>query len=413
MTAMYIPSDVRMLTFEKESTFGSDPSPSSQATKTKIRAIDAQFVPDKNWINPQLMKLDSIPRGPDAYVAGGLGGKLTFKIPMRGSGGIGVSNDINAANFTRLAQFCGMTVTQKSRIANAVTGAGSGSNQIAVADANAGYLGHGLGCILEQGSVGQMRFVLTKTSNAGTTTSAVNANWSSAPVAQDELSACDTMIPFIGQSTMSATFYLYEGAGTTDKSLYICSGCNGTFKFDTTKAGEIPHVSFDFNVDRWTHTAAHDLVTQGSDAFAAAHPLLNDPFYFGGTRTLTESFGFDPGLKIAPINSTYGTHGREGWVYTTPEPKIDIAPLFDPAHVTLFSSGTASDVMFTSVKDPDECWGVWVRKAQVIKYESVNGGFGHRQSKIDFAVIDPGVSSDTAAAQYPMFAIAVSGYTAP
>jgi hypothetical protein len=399
MTARHIPSDLRGLTFEAEATFSTDPA----GTKAAIRAVDINFQPSLNVIDPGYMKSESIPRGPDTMTIGGKGGKLAFKIPFRGGEG---AESVS----TTLAKACGFAVSSVAAGADKVTGGAAGN--ITVLDGDTALLGVGSAIILNHDATGiaEMRFITGKDAALGTTTATVNANWASVPVALDSLLACDTWKPQHGLaadfSGTTLTFYGYEGGGATSRYRWAFTGCAGTLKIPVVKAGDIPYIEFDFQVDSWSGSEAN--INLAADTLSAAHPVLADPLYFGGSRVATESFGFDPGAKMNAWESTYGTNGREGWNYNGWTPKPEIMPLFDSAHVTAWAAPTTYDVMFASVKDSNQCWAVWCNKCQIKSFEPAAGSFGHRVGKMDLTVLDPGYNGDDTPVILPQFAIAVA-----
>ena len=83
MTMRYIPNNIRGLQYKEQVSWAAgDPG----GNYTAIKAFDIEFTPEVNMIQPGYQKPEGV-TGPDAAIAAGEGGTLTFKTYLRGGAG--------------------------------------------------------------------------------------------------------------------------------------------------------------------------------------------------------------------------------------------------------------------------------------------------------------------------------------
>jgi hypothetical protein len=400
MAVRKIPIDIKGLKFvEQVSWAGGDPG----AGYESLRAFDIKFDATKNMIVPGYQKPESC-RGPDKAIGAGRGGTLTFKTYLRG--GAGAESD-----FTKLAKYCGMTVKNNpDDLAEVVAGSAVGT---LVVDANpTGYdVGDCVCCYDAVNTVCQLRFASSVDHNnpVGDSTITIEPNWIDIPTATDDLYSTDTLTPALGEPAKYICFQAYSGQGATDRMLWTLTGCAGTFKIAATSADALPVVEWSYMVDNWVATEAS--TTQAADTYQPAHPLLGDPFYIGNTATKITSFGFDPGIKLAPYTATEGVQGRAGWLYHGTEPTLEFMPYHDIDWInTYWELDATFQVMLESVKDADEAWAIYIPAVQVLKVSEEDAGNSHAGSKMEFLITDPGTGlEDAAVVNIPLYAIGVTG----
>jgi hypothetical protein len=252
-----------------------------------------------------------------------------------------------------------------------------------------------------------MRMISLLVDNGATLTYTVEPNWATNPTNGDALVAVDTIKPKTGDPTSYLTFRFCQDGGGSDLHKFTLTGCIGSFKI-TTNTDSIPFAEFSYSVDSWV-SAETSLDAVVADTFASPKPMLGSPVYIDNTQTDTESFGFDPGVKHAPVVSTYGTNGRVGWLTVGNEPKPQIKPYWDVDFLTKQSAGTLFGLGVESIKDSNEGWFFYAHKCQIMK-TGVGDIQGIQSSEIDIGITDPGTGTDNSVATYiPQWVIGITG----
>jgi len=400
MTARYIVSEYKALSWVEESTFGTDPGSGYTAMRASNISIPEMI---QEMLSAGFSKSED-ERGPDKAIPGAKGGKFTFDVPLRGGGGA-------ASVLTNLMEHCGTLKTSQVVKTGLIDGGSSTTFYMTTTDCADLAVGQMVMHVPATGtkSMRLITKVITGTPSQSNTYT-VNAAFSTTPSSGDTLAAMDTITPKTGCISKSFTFKVYLGQSATDRLLLSLCGCCISWKLKTTEAKKLPVVEFSVSYDNWTATESN--TTQVADASPVAYPVISSKLYVAGVAADTKNIGFDPGLKLDEYLATSGANGRQNWFASESEPKIDFEPLHDSALITGMSAATIYDLLFESIKDADEAWGIAVHAAQIEKYGLGPDGKLLR-AKIEWGVTDPGkADADTGnsnvTANIPKWAIGIT-----
>jgi len=392
MTARRIISNIAGLTFEEESTFGTDPA----SSPTALRAYNIKFVPSQEMLPAEYQKPEDM-RGQDASIVGAEGGTLTFDVPVRG----GEGSEAPVISLLKRMGATTSTITAGSGVIDSGT-----STTFVVTDAEASTAGFAVGqgvIHVPASGTDSIRFIERVASAAGDTTITVNSAFATTPSSGDSFDGSDTIRPQSGNPDKTFSFTLYQGQGSTDRLKWVIAGCSGTWKLNTVEAGKVPVISFEFQADNWADSESN--TTLADDTLNAAGPVLGDCFYVDGTAVDTRSVAFDPGLEMTAEVSTCGDNGRQNWIFTNSVPKLEINPLHDVDWITKWEGATAFDANFTSYVAADRCWAVWLPSAQLLTY-ALEDSDGIQRATMDIQGMDPGKNTDDA--NLPLWAFMVA-----
>jgi len=396
----HIPTDIVGLQFKEQASFAAgDPG----GDYTALKAFDISFKPGASVHVPAYQKPQGC-RGPDDGIVGGESGVLSFKTYMRGGNG-------SESEFSLLASNIGLDRDAFADDASVIT-SGTTSTLVGL-DADTGVYGIGDAVMTGSGSSDvQIRFVSGEASAGGSTTLTIEPNLTASPSASDSLYAIDTFKPAednLGEPAAYMAFKVVEGGGSTNKHQYILTGCAcSSCKIVVSGPNALPVVEWEYMVDDWA--ASETALTDTADAFAAASPVLGDPFYIDNTATYIRSFTFDLGLKLQEYLATSGTHGRQGWIYVGQEPKVEAEFYWDAGWNTAWLAGTTYQFCFESIKSgtTDEGWAIYIPSVQVINTNPQAVG-DLKGVKPEFLITDPGYNSDGTPVLIPLWGIAVTG----
>lgn len=396
MTTKHIASDLAGLSYGLQPSFTG-----ATTTYTALRAESIKFTPSINQLSPAYQKPEAC-RGPDADIEGAYGGTLSFSIPLRAGAGSG-------APAVALGRYCGTTLHSITAATAHITGGTSVTFTISTANAAAhGLATTSVGALVFHSPTTGTRSVrpisrVSVSSNVMTVT--VAQSFATSPTTGDSLLGFDTLVPTNGSPSKYLSFRDYLGEGATDKLLWTVSGCAGTFKLETTEAGGIPMLSFEYQADRWvdSDTSASTAV-KAADSYSPAKPVLADALYLETTQTDVKSIAFDPGMKLVPLTSTYGTHGRTGWYYIGTEPSLTIDPYHDDDLITAWEAATQKAVLFESLNGSTG-WALYLPETQITAYD-LQDDAGLMRSAMTLKAIDPGKNADNV--NYPLWALGVS-----
>lgn len=400
MTARHIISSYAGLSYGIQPSFTG-----TTTTYTAVRAEGITFTPAINMIPVNYQKPEDV-RGPDADIVGAYGGTLTFTIPVRAGAGSG-------SPFAILAGYTGCTKYSLTQATGHITGGTSTTFTITTANAAA----HGLTtamigvAIFHSPASGtatttkSIRFVTQITQATSVMTVTVNKAFAGTNGAGCSFLGMDTLIPKTGEPTSYLSWCNYLGQGSTDRLLWTINGTAGTWKIGSTDAGAIPMAAFEYSADNWTdaETSASTAV-KAADTFSAAKPVLGDALYLEGTQTDVKSIEFDPGMKLVPLASTYGTHGRTGWFYTETVPVVNFTPYHDVDLITAWEAATQKEVLFESINSSTG-WALFLPETQLTAY-SLTDDEGLLRAGLTLKAIDPGKTATSK--NKPLWAIAVS-----
>jgi hypothetical protein len=366
-----------------------------------MRAESIKFTPAINMIPAAYQKPEDV-RGPDADIVGAYGGTLAFNIPVRAGAGTG-------SPFMALAGLGGCTKYSFTLSTNHITGGSSTTFTMLTANATA----HGIttasigGAFFHSPTTGtkSIRFLMTASINSNVFTGTVNQAFAKTPVSGDGWIGTDTIVPKTGEPTSYLSFRNYVGSGSTDRLLWTINGCACTWKLNSVDAGGIPMASFEYQCDNWTdaETSATTAV-KAADTFSAAKPVLGDALYIEATQTDVKSIEFDPGFKLVPLASTYGTHGRTGWFFTETVPVVNFTPYHNIDYITAWEAATQKTVMFESIASSTG-WALFVPETQLTAYDLADDD-GLQRGALTLKAIDPGKNAKSQ--NYPLWAMAVS-----
>ncbi len=404
MSVLKIPGDVIGLTWVDQASWaGGDPG----AGYANLAAFDISLSPEISIV-PQVVQRSSQHGGPEQGIIGGYGGKLSFKLPLRGKG------SLSESDFISLASKCGFSLRNNAADVNAVTG-GSTSTIIGVDADLAGYeIGDAVFVSIAATSTNEIRFVSSierDKAGSGSTTLTVEPNFTGAAAANDDLLAIDTLVPDHAEASEYLCFQVFYGeSGSAEK--YTLTGCAGTWKLGSTSANALPYVEFEFMCDSWVRagTASYTpTADQGADPF----PLLGDIFYIDDSAVAIDNLAFDPATKIQPYTATSGTNGRAGWLAHGEEPKVEFMPYYDSDWQGKLIAGTTFQAAFESVKSSSNAWALYLPKCQLSSLSMENASNEHIGNKGDVMSLYAGTAIDDdngtpTTVEVPRFSIAVS-----
>jgi len=393
MAALHIIAKQGGITREDEADFGVDPD---VAAVRLHRAENIVFKPAQNMIPVNAQKTGDM-LGAEPFIVGGLGGELTFDLPLHTVSGF-------ESPTVSLLQACGGKLISVAAGVGLVTGGAAATMQMLTA--SLGNIAVGCG-IMHNSALGvdSLRFVervQPATPGALDTTIHMSQSFGAVPAAGDSWTAVDTIVPSSDLPTWQS-FHVFAGSGATDILEYVLSGCSGIAVIKPTEAGALPMVTFTFTVGNWSVSAA----TLAQTAFAGneAAPLLGDSFYMDGVAVATKSLGFNMGLEMIPLAATSGSQGREGFKHINSVAKLEILPRHDITLITKWQAGTIFDAMFVSMQSLTNAWGLWIPAAQILSYE--NGDVdGLLRPTMDIQATDLGVTTELT--QIPQWAIAIT-----
>jgi hypothetical protein len=371
-----------------------------------VRAESIKFTPAINMIPTAYQKAEDV-RGPDADIIGAYGGTLSFQIPVRAGAGSG-------SPFMALAGLCGCTKYSILSMATGhITGGTSTTFTISTANATAHSITtDAIGvAIFHQPKSGaavatkSIRFINTVSITSNRMTVTVNQAFAGTNSTGAFVLGMDTIVPKTGEPTSYLSFRNYLGQGATDKYLWTINGCACTWKLNSVDAGGIPMAALEYSADNWTdaETSATTAV-KAADTFSAAKPVLGDALYLDGTQTDVKSIEFDPGMKIVPLASTYGTNGRTGWFFTETVPVVNFTPYHDISLTSAWEAGTQKTVMFEST-NASTGWALYIPETQLTAYDLADDE-GLARGALTLKAIDPGKNAK--GQSYPLWAFAVS-----
>lgn len=369
-------------------------------TYTALRAEAIVSTPGINMIPVAFQKSQNM-RGPDADVVGGKSGTLAFNTPIRAGAGSG-------SPFVALAQYCGATKYSITAATAHITKGTSASFTMTSANAVA----HGLtstmigAAVFHSPTTGtkSIRFI-TRIQSTANWTITVNQNFAKTPTTGDSLLGIDTLVPCEGEPSAYLDWRHYLGQGATDRLLWTHTGCAATWKLASTEAGAIPMASFEYQSDAWTDAETSPATaTLAADTYSPAKPVLGDALLLEGTQTDIKAIEFDPGFKMVPLASTYGSNGRVGWEYVASDPVVNFTPYHDVDLITAWEAATQKEVCFESINGSTG-WALYVPETQITGH-TLTDDDGLYRAGLTLKVVDPGLNTDST--QIPKWAIAVS-----
>ena len=416
--ASYVDSDLVGLEYCEEATISAATALYTPASATKgplyAKDITAEVSAHMIDVAPQKPQMN---RGPNASIVGAKGGKIGFKLPLRG--GQIAAGTRGTSPIYSLGKYSGFTRKSITASANNSIVTGGTSSTVTMLDADAAQYEVGdfilVNCNEAVSGVLQLRYITKMVANAGTTTISVHPNFATNPTSLDSTFSLDILTPAAtnaGQIIDGSTnkffgFKYYKGYGALNRSMLWGLGGAGTFKFDAVKAGEIPYASFEYMVDSWSSSAAADMTTS-ADAFYTPPLWVSDDFYIGEVAVDVEEFSFDPGHQLVPI-AGQGPNGRHSWFYKDMKPKLSFKPYWDEQYVTDWLAGTQSQVFIQRVASNSNAWGICIPSVQFekVKHGAVSGGM--LGADLDIRITDPGSNDEVSPAQFPLFSICFTG----
>lgn len=392
MAALYPDAKVKGLTYEEETTFGTDPD----GSKTRLWVGGIKAALDQDML-PDIVQQSAGAIGDRHHIRAGEKGSLTFEQPIYTIGG-------SEAPFIALAKRCGMTHVAIAAAAGKVTG--GAETTIVCATADKGNLAVGAGVMhIPVIGTASMRFCTREQADTpapGSTTFTVHKAFTTTPVNGDGWGATDTLMPTTGVQAKSFAFCEYEGYGShaVKKAL---AGCAGKWKIAKAEAGGILTASWEFMIDNWaiSEAALAMAAKTGSDPLT----ILGATVQLDDTAFAIRSLEFDPGLALQWEASQAGTHGRAGAFYGTPTPSLSFSPLMDVDWWTKMSAATGHEFWWDRTLTSTNGCGLWVPEFEVVGMgEEDDGQLLRAAPKLH--ITDAGRNAD--GTQLPMYAIAMT-----
>lgn len=393
-TPRYINAKNAAIKWGTETTFETDPTPTNLLRLAQDIKLDLGM--EVIAVDPQK---SSDARGPDASVAGGKGGKLTFSMPL-----------ITGASSPVVGLMKVLAGVTSSTIAEKATGVTGGTtNTIILSSASDVSVGE---MIIHNSVLGtdSARFVTKKDTNTLT----VSRAFASTPVSGDGVLASTTITPastVIGDTT-SLTFYVYFGVnGSTNVWLAKLTGCSGTFKLASAGPKALLMINFDINISSWSHAetapSAQTAASGNSPITALGASLVIDTASPAVDSYATRSFSFDPGIQIQELVSL-STNGRSGWFSGDCKPVADLSLVHDNGWFTKYGALTSFSLVFDRFISTSNCFAIWLPKCEIIKAGHEEEGIRYVKPTIN--VLDPEVGPTAGNTDLlPRWAIGFSG----
>lgn len=410
-TPRYINAKNAAIKWQTETTFETDPSTGSPPAPANLLRLAQDIKLDLGMeviaVDPQK---SSDARGPDASVAGGKGGKLTFSMPLI----TGASSPV-VGLMKVLAGVTSSTIAQHS---SKVTGGSTNTIVALTADVSDISVGE---MIIHNSAAGtdSCRFVTKKAADTpapGSTTLTVSRAFPNATqaVSGDTIEASTTITPastVIGDTT-SLTFYVYFGVnGSTNVWLAKLTGCSGTFKLASAGPKALLMINFDINISSWSHAetapSAQTAASGNSPITALGASLVIDTASPVVDSYATRSFSFDPGIQIQELVSL-STNGRSGWFSGDCKPVADLSLVHDNGWFTKYGALTSFSLVFDRFISTSNCFAIWLPKCEIVKAGHEEEGIRYVKPTIN--VLDPEVGPTAGNTDLlPRWAIGFSG----
>jgi len=397
ITQRMIPNNLRGLDFKVMASFaGAD-----VGSKASMRIRNLE-------VNPAIMahamplQKSAAARGPDMSILGGKSLEASLETPLRG--GALVAGGVSTSEIMSMIQYWGATVNKRAAAAAGIDAATA--DTITGTIVNIGTIEVGDMIMVYGGSTdAQMRVVTKVTDSAPDTTLTVYPDFTDTPSNGDSVMSVDTLTPTVGEASGYLALDAFFGQGATNRFALNLLGCVGTWEIPSVKAGDVPFLKVGLMGDRWT--ASEDNRAQAADLFEEAHPVLSSTCYFDDDTFDIESLAFNPGLKPVEMVSTAGANGRSGYLYTDPEPTLEIMPYHTNDFYTYWAAETEKAFFFSSVLDEEHAWALWIPKVQIVNIGMDALGNDHMSAKPELAIVDPGANADDT--DYPLFSFALIG----
>lgn len=342
----------------KEGTFATDPDTDGSDYKF-LKSSEMSFTPEKEVIELAALVAD-ITRLP--HVMGAKGGKLSFKLELKGSGTAAIiatpaiapeSDAILETALGTVARGTGSTVVaagSTTTVVNVTSAAGMSKYMMLIFNCGATY-----------GYV--PRFVASIATNAVTLDRALPA------------------VPANGAAVQASNKYTRANSGhgsmafvaKHDDIEYTLLGCKiDSIKITTVEAGKVAMLDLSYSVTDWTATTKGSLPTAALSGITAISPpvVKGSCFAVDGVEEPIYSFDFDVGSKFEFQDSTCALGPAQpdainaGLEMVDADPSGTVKAYYAAAHMTDFAAGTERSLAFAAGAGSGNAWGFFSAKNQ-------------------------------------------------
>lgn len=359
----------------QETTFGVDPDDTG-AAYTHMFAREATFQPEAEVIErPGLT--GEMTRQP--HVVGVRGGKLSFKLELKGNGVTNYGLAVNAAS-AEAHPILEASIGSASHGRAGVLGVGSTTTSL-VYDPGVSYVPLNCMVFVE----GELRHVIAKPT---TTTLTLDRALASTPSTGGSFAAATTYIrQTVGHKTLSFVV-------KRDTIQYTFLGCKTSFKIEGITARGVAMLSFEVDVADWLATTKSSLPSTNLTGITAVKPpvVKGAQFAVAGVAELVSGLDFDPGLEHIFQETTEGLQAKSAAELVNSNPRGSFKPYFADGHMATFLAETEVRMVF-ACGTKENGWGLHIAKAQLLQPTMEDRG-GLVGENIPFAVNDPGTGVD-------------------
>lgn len=368
---------IQALTYELESTFGTDPA--SSPTRLLLADIPT-FTLEQDRHEQDLLTMEVADL---QAVLGAKGGKVNFRTRLRGNGtAAGNGQAMAATELSPLMEGCGFKpVIAAYKEGSAVVSTGASSVTVSAAE-GANWNGDAVTDAYGQAMVSKANGAAKAEVNvaAGIVADAITVvrAWTVVPTNTDDLYNTRTVFLPPTPEDLDTYFKSFSITIYRDDAKFVLSGCSGSWSIKTEARGLLV-VDFEFQVDSWTVAAAASPAATLSNDTRGIN-VIASPFYLGDAAITVSGVEIDLGLEIQPQLSVGATHGRAKWALLGFKPKIKIREYFSKARHDQFTAQTKVEVMgsFGVTAGSPGIFGLYMPVAELISANEmeINGMVG-------------------------------------
>ncbi len=363
----------------QETTFRTDPDADGSDYAFLKCMNDATWQPTADVVE-RPGQSGSLTRQP--HIIGAKGGKLSFKLELKGSGT--AAGSAVAAIASESSPFLEACLGSVSRGTGTTVGTGSTTTSIVVAST----AGLSVGMMVSIG--GESRFITAIADSTHLTVRAL----AGAPSNGTVLYASSKFTRANSGHKSCAFVAIRDGIE------YTLLGCYGTVKLEGATAKGTAVLAFDFEVSTWSVTTKASLPgTALAGVNAVRAPIVKgSPFALDGTTRLISGLDFDPGQSFTPQLTTEDADAKSGFELVDAQPKGSFKSYYNSDQLTDFLAGTSKSLALC-VGDQPTGWGLYVPALQYgpPALENANGLV---QEGIPFMVNDNGALAEYSICQF-------------
>lgn len=358
-----------------EATFGTDPDADGSDYKHLKCLPDMTFQPTQDVIEREGLVGDLVTQ---KHVLGPQGGKLSFKLELKGSGtaaGSAVAAIASEASAVMEAAWGSVT-----RGTGALTTSGSTTTAIELASGGSGFA---KGMLVE--IAGEVRFVTNVASNTLTLHRALSGAPGSGVVVY-----ASSRFTRANSGHKSMAFVVKRDTGIE----YTLLGCKVKAKIEGVDAKGTALLAVEVDVGSYSRTTKASLpATELTGITAVQAPVVKGGLLdWNGVANVAAGAEFDPGVTISFIETVADAQNKAGIIATAADPRGMFKAYYLAQNMIDFEAATPY-VLVVAAGGRTNGWGIWIPQAQLLAPSFVDRG-GIVGEDLPFAARDNGTDPE-------------------